>query len=129
MKVQPNSDNRIQGNDAMAERVEAMADLYLEPFRHGLTGTEVHLSDASGGKHCSYGTHCATEARLRNHQLIGASPGDASVEKALRRAFTGEFRPKGAPAEHRPRSRARIGVVFPLVAALLLLAGRAGATD
>lgn len=129
MKFQPKANNRIQGNDAMAERVEAMTDLYLEPFRHGPTGTEVHLSGASGGKHCSYDTHCATEARLRNQQPVGVSPGDASVEKTLRRAVTNGFRPKGVPAEYRPRSRARIGVVFPFVAALLLLAGRAGATD
>ncbi|MEO7066546.1 MAG: HPF/RaiA family ribosome-associated protein [Rhodanobacter sp.] len=88
MKVQFNTDNQIQGNDAMAERVEAIATQYLERFERDLTRLEVHLSDANGGKGGSEDKQCAIEARLRNQQPIGVSHADESVEKALRGAFT-----------------------------------------
>lgn len=88
MKVQFNTDNQIQGNDAMAERVEAMATQYLERFERDLTRIEIHLSDANGGKGGSEDKQCAIEARLRNQQPIGVSHADESVEKALRGAFT-----------------------------------------
>ena len=88
MKVQLNTDNQVQGNDAMAERVDAMASQYLERFENDLTRVKVHLSDANGGKSGSDDKQCAIEARLRNQQPIGVSHSDESVEKALRGAFT-----------------------------------------
>lgn len=87
MKVQLNTDNQVQGNDAMAERVDAMANQYLERFEPDLTRLEVHLSDANSGKSGSNDKQCAIEARLRNQQPIGVSHADESVEKALRGAF------------------------------------------
>lgn len=87
MKVQLNTDNQVQGNDAMAERVDAMATQYLQRFEQDLTRVEVYLSDASSGKSGSEDKHCSIEARLRNQQPIGVSHADESVEKALRGAF------------------------------------------
>lgn len=87
MKVQLNTDNQIQGTDAMAERVDAVATQYLERFEPDLTRLEVHLSDASSGKSGSEDKQCAIEARLRNQQPIGVTHADESVEKALRGAF------------------------------------------
>ncbi len=129
MKVQPNTVNRIHGNEAFLDLDEDMADLYLEPFVCGLTGPKRHQPEASGGTHGSCATHCASAARVSSGQPLGVKPGNASAQKPPRLVFTGGFGANGVPAEHRRRICTPIRAGLALVAALLLLAGRASATD
>ena len=88
MKIQLNTDNHVQGNEATAEWVNTIVTQYLERFESDLTRLEVHLSDANGAKHGGDDKHCAIEARPRDGQPIGVSHSDASLEKALRGACT-----------------------------------------
>lgn len=88
MNIQLNTDNHIQGSDALSEWVDAIATQYLGRFDNDLTRLEVHLSDANGAKHGSGDKQCAIEARPRSGQPVGVSHSDESVEKALRGACT-----------------------------------------
>lgn len=88
MKVQLNTDNHIQGNEAMESSVDRIVAQHLERFFPYLTRIEVHLADTNGGKHGSDDKHCAIEARMSHSDPIGVSHDDETVEKAIHGACT-----------------------------------------
>ena len=87
MKIQLNTDNQIDGTDALEERVSEMIEQYLGRFSTRITRLEVFLSDnnspVKGGPH---NKRCALEARPRDGDPIGASHDDEDMEKAIRGA-------------------------------------------
>lgn len=86
MKVQFNTDNHIDGNEALESRVNAMLEQYLGRFFPRLSRIEVHLSDSNAGKGGAGDKRCALEARMENDDPIVATHDDADVEKAIRGA-------------------------------------------
>lgn len=50
MKVQINTDDNVQGHEALAERVEAEVESVLSRFREDITRVEVHISDENAVK-------------------------------------------------------------------------------
>lgn len=87
MKIQLNTDNQIDGTDALEARVGDMIEQYLGRFSSRLTRLEVFLSDNNSPvKAGPHNKRCALEARPRDGDPIGASHDDEDVEKAIRGA-------------------------------------------
>lgn len=86
MKIQLNTDNHIDGSEAMESRVNAMLEQHLGRFSSRLSRIEVFLSDHNAAKDAARDKRCALEARLENDDPLGASHDDEDMEKAIRGA-------------------------------------------
>lgn len=86
MKIQLNTDNHIDGTDALEARVNAMVEQHLGRFLPRLSRIEVFLSDSNADKGGANDRRCAIEARLQNDDPVGASHDDEDTEKAIRGA-------------------------------------------
>lgn len=86
MKIQLNTDNHIDGTDALEERVNAMLEQYLGRFFPRLTRLEVFLSDSNSTKGGPDDKRCALEARMENDDPLAASHDDENMERAIRGA-------------------------------------------
>lgn len=86
MKIQLNTDNHINGNEALESRVNAMIEQHLGRFLPRLSRIEVFLSDGNADKGGAQDRRCALEARLQNDDPVGASHDDEDTEKAIRGA-------------------------------------------
>ena len=65
LKIQFNTDNHIDGNDALESRVNAMLEQHLGRFFPRLSRLEVFLSDSNSTKGGPDDKRCALEARLQ----------------------------------------------------------------
>ena len=87
MKIQLNTDNQIDGTEALEARVIGMIEQYLGRYSTRRARLEVFLPDNNspikGGPH---NKRCALEARPRDGDPIGVSHDDEDVEKAIRGA-------------------------------------------
>ena len=83
MQIRLDTDNHIQGSEALKARVDSLITQHLERFFPYLTHIEVHLADANGGKGGVRDKQCAIEARISNGPPVGASHADETVEKAI----------------------------------------------
>jgi ribosome-associated translation inhibitor RaiA len=84
MLIQINSDSNIEGDNALAQRVEAVMRDALDRFSEQITRVEVHLGDENSGK--KFGTddkRCLLEARLVGLQPIAVSHQAATLEQAI----------------------------------------------
>lgn len=63
MQVQFNTDNQIEGSEAMAQRVEAMLHDRMGRFEDRITRVEVHVADANAQKSGPADKRCTMEAR------------------------------------------------------------------
>lgn len=85
MHVQVNSDNHIQNDETLAERVEAALSKVKEKYDGRLTRIEVHLGDENSTKGGESDKRCLMEARLSGHKPVSISHFAATVEDS----FTG----------------------------------------
>lgn len=83
MQIQINTDNHIDGNEALSTHVEAVVESAVRHMKDHLTRVEVHLEDENGGKAGSDDKRCLMEARLRNHQPVAVSHNAGSVHQAV----------------------------------------------
>lgn len=86
MKILLNTDNHIDGTEALESRVNAMLEQQLGHYFPRLTRIEVFLSDANSFKGGADDKRCALEARLKNDDPLGASHDAEDMEKAIRGA-------------------------------------------
>jgi len=86
LKIQLNTDNHIDGTDALESRVTAMLEQSLGRFSSRLGRIEVFLSDTNSNKGGPNDKRCALEARLENDDPLGVSHEDENMEKAIRGA-------------------------------------------
>ncbi len=86
MKIQLNTDNHIDGSEALEERVQAMIEQHLGRFAPRLSRIEVHLSDHNADKGGGNDRRCSLEARLEGEDPLGASHDAEDTEKAIRGA-------------------------------------------
>ncbi len=83
MQIQINTDNHIEGNEALSTHVEAVVENAVRHMKDQLTRVEVHLDDENGGKPGSEDKRCLMEARLRSHQPVAVSHHAGSVHQAV----------------------------------------------
>ncbi len=83
MQIQINTDNHIDGNEALSAHVEAVVEDALRHVKDHLTRVEVHLDDESGGNAGSDDKRCLMEARLRSHQPVSVSHHAGSIHQAV----------------------------------------------
>ncbi len=73
MKIQLNTDDNIQGREALAEQVSATVENALRRFKDQITRVEVHLGDENAGKSGQRDQRCMVEARLEGRQPVAAT--------------------------------------------------------
>jgi len=76
-----NTDNHVQGDEALAAHVDGVVDSVLGRFRKQITRVEVHLSDVNADKSGSSDKRCIMEARLEGRPPAAAS-NDAETMRA-----------------------------------------------
>lgn len=84
MQIQVNTDNNIQGRDALVTEVEATVESHLRHFQEQITRVEVHLSDEnSGQKGGGQDKRCMMEARIEGHQPAAVTHLSDSLSQAM----------------------------------------------
>jgi ribosomal subunit interface protein len=73
MKIQVNTDDNIEGREALAEQVSATVENALRRFKDQITRVEVHLGDENAGKSGQRDQRCMVEARLEGRQPVAAT--------------------------------------------------------
>jgi hypothetical protein len=82
MHIQVNTDENIQGRDAMTAGVEAVVTATLGRFSSHLTRIEVHISDENAGKSGQRDKRCMMEARPANQKPVAVTHEAGSVDEA-----------------------------------------------
>ena len=83
MQIQINTDNHIDGNEALSAHVEAVVENAVRHVKDHLTRVEVHLEDENGGKAGIDDKRCLIEARLKSHQPVVVSHHASSIHQAV----------------------------------------------
>ena len=84
MLIQINTDSNIEGNERLAEQVEAVVRDAVDRFSAQITRVKVHLSDENSGKKFGAGDkRCLLEARLAGLQPISVTDEAATLEQAV----------------------------------------------
>lgn len=84
MLIQINTDSNIEGDNALAQEVEAAVRNTLDQFSEHITRVEVHLSDEnSANKVGANAKRCLLEARLAGRQPVAVSHQAPSVAQAV----------------------------------------------
>ncbi len=86
MQVQVNTNNSIEGREALERWAQAEINQTLERFSHEVTRVEVHLSDENSGKAGAADKRCLMEARLANHPPVAVTHHAAGMDEAFRGA-------------------------------------------
>jgi ribosome-associated translation inhibitor RaiA len=82
--IQINTDGNIDGDDGLAQQVEAVVRDTVERFSAQITRVEVHLSDENSDKKSgARDMRCLLEARLAGLQPISVSDRAPSLEQAV----------------------------------------------
>lgn len=82
MHIQVNTDDTIEGREALRAQVEATVESALERFAGQLTRVEVHLGDENAGRSGPGDTRCAMEARPAGQQPVAVTHNAATLEEA-----------------------------------------------
>lgn len=83
MQIQVNTDNNIEGREALANHVRAVVATALSRHEERITRVEVHLSDQNSGKGGSDDKRCVMEVRLTGRQPVAVTDDAATVEAAV----------------------------------------------
>lgn len=116
MQVQVNTDNNIQGREALVERVTKTVLDCLARFTDHVTRVEVHLIDEAPGKAGPHEQRCVMEARLEGLQPLVATDSSSTLDTAIAGAVAklvrllsthmGRVRDRRAPYVEKPGSMA-----------------------
>lgn len=83
MQVLVNTDNHINGREALTTKVEASVENSLRHLQSHITRVEVHLSDENGHKGGGDDKRCVMEARIEGHQPVAVSHSSDSLNQAV----------------------------------------------
>lgn len=86
MQVQVNTNQSIEGHEALGRWAQSELSDGLSRFKHEITRVEVHLSDESSARVGEDDKRCLMEARLVNHAPVAVTHHAASVDEAFRGA-------------------------------------------
>lgn len=84
MQVQFQTDNHIEGTEAMAQWASTTVKTALQRFSGQITRVEVHVSDESAGKkNTQESIQCTMEVRLEGHQPVALKHLGANLNQAI----------------------------------------------
>ena len=83
MLLQINTDNRVDGNAAVIDDLEAGLRAQLSRFESRLTRIEVHVSDLNADKSGAEDKRCMLEARPNGLGPVSVTNDAATVEQAV----------------------------------------------
>ena len=83
MQIQFNTDESVDGHEALGRHAEGVARKALQRFGDHLTRVEIHLRDVNGEKSSAYDKHCLIEARLAGRRPIAVRERAGSLHEAL----------------------------------------------
>ncbi|RUL86712.1 HPF/RaiA family ribosome-associated protein [Tautonia sociabilis] len=83
MHVELTTNNYIEHDADLADRVQAEVDHVLGRFGDQITRVEVHLGDVNSDKKSGIDIRCTMEARIAGHQPLIASHDAASIDEAV----------------------------------------------
>ncbi len=86
MKVLLNTDRHVDGDEAMALRVQRDVEVALDRFSDRISRVEVHVSDEHGAKRGEEDKRCMMEARLEGRQPMAVTSHGATVDLAVHSA-------------------------------------------
>jgi hypothetical protein len=80
--IQVNTDENIEGRDALIAGVEAVVTATLGQFSEHLTRIEVHIRDENAGKPGPRDKRCMMEARPTHQKPVAVTHEAATVDEA-----------------------------------------------
>jgi ribosomal subunit interface protein len=83
MQIQTNTDNHIDGHEALAVHVEAVVAKTLRHIQDRVMRVEVHLSKESSGRAGADDKRCVMEARVEGRQPVAVTQDAASIHQAI----------------------------------------------
>lgn len=83
MKIQLNTDDHIDGTEALFDQVSATVEHALARFSEHVSRVEVHLSDENTGKSGQRDQRCMLEARLKDREPVAVTDQAATMEQAV----------------------------------------------
>ena len=83
MKIQLNTDDNIDGSEALAAHVISIIEHSLQNISGHLTRVEVHLSDENGSKTGPNDHRCMLEARLEGRRPVVVTENADTLERAI----------------------------------------------
>ena len=83
MQVLLNTDESVEGRDALARHAEEVVQRALDHFSRDVTRVEVHLSDVNGQKAGENDKRCLMEARVAGRQPIAVTEHANSLHQAI----------------------------------------------
>jgi hypothetical protein len=83
MKIQINTDNHIQGNEALIDKFSKTIEQSLSRVSNHITRVEIHLSDVNDDKGGNNNKRCLIEARLEGRQPIVVIDQSATPDQSL----------------------------------------------
>lgn len=87
MQVQVQTDDHIDGSEAMNSWLQDETNARLARFRDHLTRVEIHLSDLDAGKSGGNDKRCAIEARVAGRPPLAVNADAAKVPEAFTAAI------------------------------------------
>jgi hypothetical protein len=82
MQIQVNTDENVQGVEALVQQVEAEVQATLGRFSGHLSRVEVHLADENASKGGSADMRCMMEARPNGQQPVAVTHHAATLDEA-----------------------------------------------
>ncbi len=82
MQIQVNTDDNIEGRDALLEQIEELVADGLARFADQISRVEVHLSDENASKSGSDDKRCLLEVRLNGQSPIAVTDRSGTPQEA-----------------------------------------------
>jgi ribosome-associated translation inhibitor RaiA len=82
MKIQINTDNNVEGSEALTQQTKAVVEDAMGHFAQQITRVEVHLSDANSHKG-GRDKRCVMEARMEGMQPVAVTDQAEHIEQAV----------------------------------------------
>jgi ribosome-associated translation inhibitor RaiA len=83
MQVQFNTDESIEGREALGRHAEDVVRKELDRFTGQVTRVEIHLRDVNSEKFGENDKHCLMEARIAGRQPIAVTEQAATLHQAI----------------------------------------------
>lgn len=83
MQVQFNTDESIDGHEALGRHAEDVVRKELDRFTGQVTRVEIHLKDVNSEKFGENDKHCLMEARIAGRQPIAVNEQAATLHQAI----------------------------------------------
>ncbi len=83
MQIQFNSDESVEGHEALGRHAKEVAQKALQRFEGHVTRIEIHVRDVNGDKSGADDKHCLIEARPAGRRPIAVRARAGSLHQAL----------------------------------------------